>query len=198
MDRDLKTALYGLIACMAFVIALIVATVMWPGSQTGATPDSGNTCVFIDHHLHTDGVLIQGKNRGLMIDFPTYSFNKQDRILTGMINFEINGSLLAVLGDGRSLSGAMGGGAATMLYGVYGLPYQNWGLTIASIEKNGTVTIDHGNETIVLLPGTEWTKVTSEITTIDNYDGNKSIINVTTTDHFVNYGFINKKNIVKR
>jgi hypothetical protein len=198
MDRDLKMALYGLIACLLFVIALIVATVLWPGSQTGATPDSGNTCVFIDHHVHVDGVLIQGKNRGLMIDFPTYSFDKQDRVLSGMINFEINDSLLAVMGDGQSLGGAMGGGAGTMLYGVYALPYKGRGPELMSIAKNGTAAIQYRNDTIVLLPGAEWTKITSEIQTIDNFDGNKSIINVTTTDRIVNYGLIDRNNILKR
>jgi hypothetical protein len=47
------------------------------------------------------------------------------------------------------------------------------------------------------LPGENWTLTTSEIRTVESYDGNRSRINVTTTDRLVNYGLLNKKDIEK-
>jgi hypothetical protein len=154
-------------------------------------------CVFVDHHVHVDGVLLEGTSRGLMIDFPTYSFNPEDRKLKGLVNFALNDSLLVVYGDGSSLGGAMGGGAATMLNGAYALPYTQSGLTISSVKENGAVTIEYENGTILLSPGENWTLTTSEIRTVESYDGNQSRINVTTTDRLVNYGLLNKKDIEK-
>lgn len=187
------------LAFAAITIVIIMAAMMLDMTAASGTERSilVNQCVFIDHHVHRDGALLEGQGIGLMIDFPTYGFNKEERKLTGMVNFAINDSLVAVYGDGGSLSGAMGGGAATMLYGVYTLPYDGRGLTIGSIDHTGAVTILYKNESIVLQPGEEWVRITSEIITDNGYDGNLTRINATTTDKIVNYGLINKADIVK-
>lgn len=200
MKRGHTTGKYSLAACAMVVIIISLSSFtslcIESGSKTeGVLPTE--QCVFIDHHVHMEGVLLEGESRGLMIDFPTYSFNPEERKLTGLVNFDVNDSLLVVYGDGSSLGGAMGGGAATMLYGAYALPYTERGFSIMSVMKNGTVTIEYDNETILLSPGENWTQITSEVRVIDNYSGNKSRINVTTMDRIVNYGLLNKKDIVK-
>jgi hypothetical protein len=90
----------------------------------------------------------------------------------------------------------MGGGAATMLSGAYALPYSESGLTITSVTNDGTVAIDYEDGTIVLSPGEDWTRITSEVQMVNNYRGSMSRINVTTTDRIVNYGLLNKNEIV--
>jgi hypothetical protein len=164
-----------------------------PGEEQ---PLSADQCAFIDHHIHQDGMLLDGESIGIAMDFPTYSFDRENRMLRGYMGFDVNDSLLAVYGDGGSLGGAMGGGAATMLSGVYALPYSENGLTISSVTDNGTMTIEYNNETILLLPGENWTRITSEIRMVDNYRGNMSRINVTTTDRIVNYGLLNKNDVI--
>jgi hypothetical protein len=166
------------------------------GSPEEEHPVPAGQCVYIDHHIHVDGVLLEGESVGIAMDFPTYHFDTENRKLEGYMGFDVNDSLLVVYGDGGSLGGAMGGGAATMLSGAYALPYSENGLTISSVMDNGIVTIEYMNETIRLLPGEDWTRITSEIRMVDNYRGNMSRINVTTTDRIVNYGLLNKSDIV--
>ncbi len=199
MNGSNKTGKYGMAACLAMIVislATLTSLCIESSSKEERVLPSDQSA-FIDHHVHMDGVLLEGVSRGLMIDFPTYSFDPEERKLKGLVDFDVNDSLLVVYGDGSSLGGAMGGGAATMLNGAYALPYSESGLTISSIEKNGTVTIEYKNETILLSPGENWTRITSEIQTVDSYNGNQSRINVTTTDRIVNYGLLNKKDIVK-
>lgn len=192
IGRSLK---YVILACAIVAIAASVTLCLSSSaSDTPALPP--DKCIFIDHHVHSDGVIIEGQGSGLMIDFPTYSFDKEQQRLNGMVNFDVNDSLQVVYGDGQSLSGAMGGGAATMLYGVYALPYEQRGLMIKSVNSSGAVTMRYRNETIILEPGEEWEKVTSDIITT-NY-GNVSRINETSTDRIINYGLINKNDVVKR
>lgn len=196
MSQGHKNVACGLAAIL--IVSLFTLASLCITTVSGA--DSvlpADRCVFIDHHVHMDGVLLEGKGIGLMIDFPTYGFDKEQRKLTGMINFDINDSLVAIYGDGQSLAGAMGGGAATMLYGAYALPYESRGLAIMSVQESGAVTIQYANETIVLQPGEEWSRITSKIITTNSYDGNSTRINATTTDRIVNYGLLNKKDVVK-
>jgi hypothetical protein len=200
MNGGNKTGKLSPAACMLAVVIIALVSFASLCIDSGSKEElvlPADRCVFVDHHVHVDGVLLEGESRGLMIDFPTYSFDPEGRKLTGLINFEVNDSLLAVYGDGTSLSGAMGGGAATMLHGAYALPYSWYGLTISSVKADGTVTIEYKNETILLSPGEEWTLTASEIQALDGYDGNRSLINVTTGDRIVNYGLLNKNDIVK-
>jgi hypothetical protein len=64
---------------------------------------------------------------GLMIDFPTYYFDQKNKTLKGYMGFGVNDSPLVVYGDGSSLGGAMGGGAATMLGVAYAPPIPRTG-----------------------------------------------------------------------
>jgi hypothetical protein len=147
--------------------------------------------VFIDHHIHTGGVLIAGTYQELMIDFPTYQFDQGTGTLEGSIGFEIDEGLKAIYGSGSSLSGCAGGGAATRLTGVYEVPYEHNGFTIERIEPDGTAHIEYDGESIVLASGEEWVKEYSRIEILPPF----GVGRLTTTDEIVNYGILDKSGI---
>jgi hypothetical protein len=168
-----------------------------PGSQTQiVTQLSPGKFVFVEHSTHIHGELIEGDYPRKMIDFPTYRFDQKTGILKGMIVFGINESLKAVFGSGLGLSGAAGGGASTVLSGVYKLPYEQEGLKIVSIDSDGKVHIEYKNESIVLKSGEEWVKTTSEID-VKEFRGQKGKAKLTTTDRIMNYGILDNSNLVK-
>lgn len=156
---------------------------------------SSDKCVFVDHHINTNGELLEGNYQGgLNIDFPTYKFDKTTKILKGELDFEINKSLKIIYGNGRSLSGVVGAGAATGLYGVYELPYAKGKFEIKEIESNGTVHIQYNDSLIILKSNEEWVGISSEIDTQDFGEGIAKA-NIITTDKIVNYGIIGKSEI---
>ena len=156
---------------------------------------SSDKCVFIDHHININGELIEGNYQGgLNIDFPTYNFDKKSKILHGEFDFEINKSLLIIYGNGRSLSGIIGAGAATGLYGIYDLPYVRGKFEIKKIEPDGTVYIQYNNLLIVLKSNEEWENVSFEID-VQDYGEGIAKANIITTDKIVNYGIIEKSKI---
>lgn len=159
---------------------------------------SPDKCVFVDHHINTKGELIEGNYQGgLRIDFPTYDFNPTSGILNGIIFFEINDSLLMIYGDGRSLSGVAGAGAATGLSGIYDLPFTKGNLEIKQIEPDGTVHIHYNDSLIVLKSDEKWVNVKSEINTQD-FGFGIAKANIITTDRIENYGIIEKSKIENR
>ncbi len=156
---------------------------------------SSDKCVFVDHHINTNGELIEGNYQGgLNIDFPTYKFDKTTKILNGEFDFEINKSLKIIYGNGRSLSGVVGAGSATGLFGVYDIPYAKGKFEITQIDFDGTVHIQYKDSLIVLKSNEEWVNVTSEIDTQDYGEGIAKA-NIITTDKVVNYGIIEKSKI---
>ncbi|HCY41798.1 MAG TPA: hypothetical protein DHV48_10650 [Prolixibacteraceae bacterium] len=156
---------------------------------------SSDKCVFVDHHVNTNGELIEGNYQGgLNIDFPTYNFNQTSKILKGEFDFEINKSLKIIYGNGKSLSGVVGAGAATVLYGGYDIPYAKGKFEIKQIDFDGTVHIQYNDSLIVLKNNEEWVNVTSEIDTQDFGEGIAKA-NIITTDKIVNYGIIEKSKI---
>jgi len=192
----------GLIAIIAIIVAVIFsgcteeAPMPTPTTNLSPTPTPWgippNKYVFIDHHIHTYGELIEGSYPSLMVDFPTYNFNKETGSLSGMINFDINETLKAVYGDGLSLSGAAGGGAATGLSGVYELPYEKGGITILKIDSDGTAYIVYKGVSIILKNDEEWVNITSRV---DIQETGKA--KLTETDKIVNYGILDKSKIEK-
>ena len=192
----------GLIAIIAIIVAVIFAgcteEAPTPTPTTNLSPSPApwiilpNKYVFIDHHIHTYGELIEGSYPSLMVDFPTYNFNKETGSLSGMINFDINETLKAVYGGGISLSGAAGGGAATGLSGVYELPYEKGGITILKIDSDGTAYIVYKGVSIILKNDEEWVNITSRV---DIQETGKA--KLTETDKIVNYGILDKSKIEK-
>jgi len=152
--------------------------------------------VFIDHHIHTHGELIEGEYPFMFIDFPTYSFDTETNTLSGMINFDINKTLKVVYGSGSSLSGCVGSGAGTVLSGVYELPYENNGFRIVKIEPDGTAHIEYNDLSIILKGGEEWVDITSRIDT-QQFGDQIGKANLTITDKIVNYGILDKSKIEK-
>jgi hypothetical protein len=152
----------------------------------------GGNVLFLDEHRHVDGKILGGESCGMMmIDFPTYRFDEVTRTLSGRLNFEVNDSLKVVYGSGMSLSGDAGGGAATRLTGVYGLPYEDGPLRIMDVREDGTVELVYRGENIKLAAGESWG---SENVSVTEENGCKMRKNA--TDSIVNYGFVDKENIL--
>jgi hypothetical protein len=187
--------LNGLLISAIFITSLVIVTGCGKNDEENWIISSGK-CVFVDHHINTDGQLIEGNYQGgLNIDFPTYSFNETSKILSGEFNFEINKSLKLIYGDGSSLSGVVGSGAGTCLYGIYDLPYKKGYFEIKEIKPDGTVHIQYMDSSIVLKSNAEWVVVTSETDTQDYGEGIAKAM-ITTTDKIVNHGIIEKSKII--
>ncbi len=168
----------------------VIPTVITPGSEVSA-----GKFIFIDHHLQKEGQCVKGTcNPGPMIDFPTYSWDDANKILSAMLlNFEINDQLKAVYGNGQSLSGIAGGGAGTRLDGVYNLPYQQNDLTLTRIDADGTAYLQYQGQSVVLETGEEWRMVTEE-----DIHQDQGTAHIVTTDRIVNYGVLEPSQIIKR
>ncbi len=112
---------------------------------------------FLEVWLNSHGEVLEGEPMVLMIDFPTYTFSEEEKLLSGLIDFEVNSSLIMVLGVGKSLSGDAGGGAASTLHGVYSLPYDaGYGIVITEVLKDGSIHLSVNGSDIVLKPGQTW------------------------------------------
>jgi hypothetical protein len=180
-----------------FAIALIAVLIALAGcTEDGGTPAGSipeGSYVFVDHHVSTVGTLVSGSYPQLMIDFPTYSFDENTGVLSALfLDFEINDSLVVVLGDGASLGGDAGGGAATMLHGGYSLPYSYEALTVEAVTPGGSLELTYRNESLVLEPGVPWKKVTNWTKADDDY-----VIDMTSTDRITFFGIFDKADITK-
>jgi hypothetical protein len=186
----------GLVTKVITSIILILVVSCDKNQEEDWIINSGK-CIFIDHHINTHGELIEGNYiEGPQVDFPTYTFNAQNKILSGDINFSISKSLKIIYGNGISLSGLAGGGAGTGLTGIYELPYEQGAFKIIDVESNGTVHIMYNDSLIVLNIDEEWINITSRIDTQDFGEGIAKA-NLITADKFVNYGIIEKSDIEK-
>ena len=154
-------------------------------------------CVFLEHHISTDGELIEGNYvEGPGIDSPTFTFDSTNKILNGVMFFEINKSLKVIYGNGKSFGGVAGYGVSTSLLGIYEIPYSLGNLKIESVETNGTIHFLYKDSTIVLKSNEEWADTTTHID-IQNNSGEVAKAILTNIDRFVNYGIIEKSKIKK-
>jgi hypothetical protein len=176
----------------AYYLTDAMDDVAYADAEFSLSSGSGNV-LFFDEHRHVEGKILGGESCGmLMIDFPTYRFDEENRVLEGMINFPVNDSLKVVYGSGLSLSGDAGGGAATRLSGVYSLPYGDGLLSIMDVREDGTVELVYRGENIKLAAGESWS---SENVSVVDKDGCRIRENVTA--RIVNYGFIDRGDIVQ-
>lgn len=155
--------------------------------------------LFLDHHINSHGEFIEGDTWPMLaIDFPTYYFDEEDRdlhIVTPLESFKVNSSLVMVAGDGSSLSGVIGMGAGTMSYAAYSLPFELNSYEVVSISEEGVAVIFYHDETIVLEPGEKWESIENSIE--ESEEGQPyAKVNITTTDTFINYGFIEEEDII--
>lgn len=161
-------------------------------NQQDEWPISPDKYVFIDHHVHTHGESIEGECPTLYIDFPTYSFSEVEKTLSVRTDFKVDSSVKIIYGDGVSLSGDGGAGAATGLKAVYELPFEQRGLEIVNVEPDGTAHLKYNGLSIILKSGEKWVNTTTKIDT-----QNSCKRNLTITDRIVNYGILDKSKIKK-
>ena len=168
---------------MAISCILFILPVVNPLSDQGYV--SGDKHLFVEVWEHQDGKVISGKAHKMMIDFPTYRL--ENSTLKSMIHFEADPLTQAVLGKGSSLSGDLGGGAASGLISVKELPYiiGNYsGLNISVMQIEGdSVTIDLSGRQMVIEPGESWKREMTE-----DQQTKDSLIRVTTTLTIWNHG----------
>jgi len=157
----------------------------------GETP-SIDGIIFIEQRNATRGQLIAGGSEYTFLGESTYTFNSEERTLTGKAEFSLEG-LRAIYASGKSLSGDAGSGSSTKLYPVKAVPTGDGGDRITAITSDGTVTIEHAGKTITLAPGESWSE-----TTIIESAGKYAlgITRLTSTDTIVNWGFLDKGDIV--
>ena len=149
--------------------------------------------VLIEHQTNTNGSCVKGdcEPKQLAIDFPTYTFNSTTGTLESWNPVEVNDALKVVCGGGGSLSGLAGTGESTGLEEVYDLPAEVCSLRIVQVDRDGTVYLEYGGELLVLAPGQTWTSTTEEVR-----EQGSGKARVTATDRIVNYGVLDKANIV--
>lgn len=122
-------------------------------------PRSREGYLFIEIWFTSHGEVLEGEPRSLMVDFPTYTFSKDEGVLYGLLNFEVNSSLLLVVGVGESLSGDAGGGVTSSLEGIYSLPREVLpGIVIVRMLDDGRVYLSVNGTEFVLVPGQSWEK----------------------------------------
>ena len=158
-----------------------------------------NSIIFIDHHILVTGKLIKGRYSGAEIDFPTYRFDQDAKVLQGRIDFKIDKNLMVIYGDGISLSGIAGGGTSTRLFGIYKLPYTSQGydtpqLTVLKIQDDGSVELEYRKENFTLQIGEKWEKIFTKLEDFKQYQQNGTIEFIN-TDRIFNYGFLKKSKI---
>lgn len=182
--RAVAGLLLAALACILFMTAGCVQT-----ASQGGNP-SGEEYAFIDHHVYIDGTLINGTCPPLKIDLPTYRYDTESGSLEGLVRFDINESLTVIYGKGTSLSGDLGSGNSSILFGGYRLPCSFGNLTVNGFTGDGAVHLRYNNQTLVLLPGERWTDITAEQETTPLYS-----MKTTKTETITYYGILQKNHI---
>ncbi|HYQ58325.1 MAG TPA: hypothetical protein VEP89_13370 [Draconibacterium sp.] len=175
------------------VIVLLAATACIFSDEDDKEPQS---YLFIENLNETNGVLISGPEpASLQIDFPTYRYDENLKTLNAIIDFEIYNDLKFIYGSGDCLSGTVGGGCATGLTGVYGVPFERGSFEVLKIEDDGTIRYIYEDEVFSLGINEQHVVVTTYMDTAD-VDGLSSISEVTETQTISNYGYINEADII--
>lgn len=190
---------YGILFLLIGVIFLTPGCVQTPPAAERPWEIPSDKYVFIDHHVSRSGDALNGScGGGMMIDFPTYAFDKSTGGLSGIgtRRLEVNDSLRIVFGDGISLGGELGGGASTYLTPVYTLPFEKNGIIIREVTPGGSATILAANETLSLPAGGSWTN-TTVVTGFQEFPGSEGpcAIRITRIETVFNAGIADKKKI---
>jgi hypothetical protein len=192
MKKEFKSTLTKLFPAVICILVFIVS-----GCNQDDWEIKSDRCVFLEHHISTNGEIIEGNYiEGPGIDSPTFTFDSNSGILSGVMFFDINKSLKVIYGNGRSLGGVAGYGVSTSLLGIYKLPYNLENFKIENVESNGTIHFQYKDSTIVLKSKEEWLDTTTYVD-IQNNSGEIAKARLTNIDRFVNYGIIEKSKIEK-
>ena len=202
MRNKLLSLLFCLLILLAFVLPACngvssraeTPKTATPPTTTSQWPISPDEYVFIDHHVETQGELIEGKYPFMYIDFPGYFFDEKAGALSGQFDFKIDDALKVVCGSYYSLSGCAGSGISSSLYSANVLPYEKNGFKILGIQPDGTAQIEYNGVLVILKSGESWEKTTSKIDTKES-QGQSGTAKLTTTDTIVNYGILDKSKI---
>jgi hypothetical protein len=167
--------------------------------KTPPWPIPAGKFVFIDHVILQNGELLEGQTNGAQIDFPTYTFNKETKTLTGTIDFKVHAGLKIVYGDGERLMGAAGEGASTILTGIYALPFRSEGygtppMEIEAVDADGTAHLRYRGEPIALKALDKWIKIFTQDDEVARGDI-RGRTRITSTDEIVNYGILDLSQI---
>lgn len=149
--------------------------------------------VFVNIWNNKHGEIIEGNRDAFgfeYIDFPTYTFS-DGRL--GILNSPPD-NFFMVVGEGASLSGDAGSGAASGVSFVDSIPY-NWdNNVVTSLSLDGTISLTYGEMNLTLAHGENFENVT---TWTENklWNGELCVMRYTNTFTIVNYGIQNKDNI---
>ncbi|MCJ7444816.1 MAG: DNRLRE domain-containing protein [Methanotrichaceae archaeon] len=119
--------------------------------------------LFLEVWTDENGTVLEGIPVSTMIDFPTYFI--RDSMLTTMSPIDIGAKVKALIGIGSSLSGDLGGGAASSLYSIDQLPYDANGVKIVRINGD-KATFDYQGKQITLGPDEEFRDSVEEFRTV--------------------------------
>ncbi len=156
--------------------------------------------LFIDHHIVTDGKVIEGEYGGAQIDMPTYEFDEETQTLSGSMEFGTGPDLKVVYGVGESLRGAAGEGSGTALYGITALPftideaYGSPALEILEVLADGTARMKYRDEEITLKPKGRWSKTFTRIDE-QEWGERKGKAKLISSDTIVNHGILDKSKL---
>jgi hypothetical protein len=175
---------------LVIVVVLCCAAGCVQNPRTPPGTPSYSEYAFIDHHTYIDGKTTSGTYPAIMIDFPTYRFDPDTGDLEGLVTFDLNPSLVVIVGSGASLTGAYGSGAASMLHGGYHLPFASDDVVVNGFAADGTVHLSYGNLTLALQPGERLTDISTVTEQTRDYSINKTV-----TDTITYYGIFPKSNI---
>ena len=153
-------------------------------------PPASATYLFIETWTQWNVEVLQG-SFGLMIDIPTYSYDVDQQTLDVFpIDPQLtkDRSFIALWGDGISLHvlKGTGGGASSMITGIYGLPFQSSdrSLELLEIKPDGSATVQFQGKDLTLHPGQSWQASTDpEIKRFDT-----SLIKESFTYSITNFG----------
>lgn len=178
-------------------IFFLILFIGFTGCDLNGEPEDAGSYLFVEHHIHTHGDLLSGPEPPLLqIDFPTYSFDVDSGILTGIVIFDINSNLKIIFGSGSCLSGTAGGGCGTGLSGINAIPFQRGNFEILKMDDDGKIVFEYDDEVHALNAGEEWKTELSYNDTV-NVEGIKSISKITETDRITNFGYLDKSKIRK-
>jgi hypothetical protein len=153
--------------------------------------------LFIDHHIVTEGKVIEGEYGGAQIDMPTYEFDEKTQTLSGSMDFGTGPDLKVVYGVGETLTGAAGEGSGTALYGITKLPFtidEAYGapaLEILEVLADGTARMKYRGREITLKPKEKWSGTFSR-TDEQAWGDRKGKARLVSKDTIVNHGILDK------
>ena len=181
---------------------ILFLLLLFPAVGCNDDEDSPGSFLFVENFESSNGVLLSGTEPpGLQIDFPTYRFNKETKVLDGHIDFAFTNNLKLIYGSGTGLSGTSGGGIAKDLSGITQLPLERGIFILQKVEPGGSIVVRFKDSLFTLAVDEEFIDTEIYIDTfpfVGEEGVDTCITEVTNTRTISNFGFIRKENIISR